>query len=433
MQEILPMSAYVKDYLPYVSLVCKDDVPDFEAMKTRTEAKLEAILSSLIDRASTKELPLENTPPKNPKMTNQMVNFIWKKISRLQDKRKAVWNMFWAKAANSVGVLISFVKQTEKTNAYPMVNTQQLELHLQEMEKVHEAGHALNHHIASLDALLTRMRGVSNRMPNVTMEKMAHLMEKYSAVIDEKDVFSEYCKFDYCLYSVLANNGLLMRIDSEVTQILKKFEKRKVLDCANVSQMVTSFMLLLKPHTIREHTLALSALSRFFFDRLFLRTSGMLDVSPEIYEKFIQTCIELRKNTPKSMAMSKGLFPPELAEKSFDEIIQSSEPLKRGVSYCSQIAFYGNSVDIAASLFSALKMVEEFMGEFGTANLLCFDDLVSFICQFISQDPPPNAIQLSRYIELIEGFPFPQNYDFARSIFVTATAYIEQTGGFTTK
>ena len=434
--DITPMNNYLKDFLPFVTLVCKDDFPDFEAQKARVEAKMESFILQLIERASSQELPLENSHPKNRKMTNQTVNFIWRKIGKYQEKRKLMTNAFWAKSANNIGVLFSFIKQTETPSAYSMANLPQLEHYIDERAKEFAQGDVrrLTSRIKALDAALTRMRDVSNRMPNVTMEKMEHLMEKHSATIDEKDVFSEYCKFDYCLYSVLANNGLLMRIDSEVSQILSNYEKKKKhLDCATVSQMVTSFMLLLKPKTIRQHTLALSALSRFFFDRLFIRTSHMLDVSPEFYQKLTETCASLRKNTPEKMAMTKGLFPAELRSQSFDEIIKSSSILTEAVGYCSQIGFYGNSVDIAASLFSALKLVEEFVGSFGHTDLLCFDDLVTFICQLIAQDPPPNAIQLSRYMQLIEGFPFPQNYDFARSIFVTATAYIEQTGGFTTK
>lgn len=229
---------------------------------------------------------------------------------------------------------------------------------------------------------------------------------------------------DISVYNL--ENSHLISFHSDNQNVSFKVIEEKIFDLLNIE----------KPE---EQVILKTSLVRIIFDRLYQHQEFFDLLSSKKNQENVITfqnkCAKMFSKTPQEMQISPNLLKSDLLNKPFKIIIESDKLyLKKAIDYLSFIPFFTNPIDILAHIYFVLKECESFLvsqksdiedTENNRAeNIISFDDIFPIFCSVLGYGCPSNCLGIKRFLEIIQGFIFNSQLNYANSIFLSAISYI---------
>lgn len=191
-----------------------------------------------------------------------------------------------------------------------------------------------------------------------------------------------------------------------------------------------------------EQIILKTSLIRIIFDRLY-QHQEFIDLLSSTHDqensiKFQKKCEIMCLKTPIEMQISSSLLIKDLMKKPFKLIIENDDLyLKKAVNFLNFLPLFTNPIDILAHIYLALKECEMFLNNQNIdsndsvvyakdeeLNNISFDDIFPIFCATLSYCHPSNCLAIQHFLDIIKGFIFNSQLNYANSIFITAVSYI---------
>lgn len=366
----------------------------------------------------------------------------------LNDKIKN--NSYVLKNQDRIERLISFIhpkrKETDKND--PEIPVLQLKVALEEsMKSVNELCDYASY--GSFDDFLYYYVYLSN--PKKIKKRQIQFLneieknfELHSENLDEDDDNQgEECSVD-CMIDELTTISIK---NLKETNFISFHSDNEKISFKVIEEKIFDLLEIQKPE---EQIILKTSLIRIIFDRLYQypEFSDLLSSQndQENSIKFQKKCEVMCSKTPSEMQISSSLLLNDQMNQPFKSIIDNDDLyLKKAVDFLQFLPLYTNPIDILAHIYLALKECETFLNYENSKNLdaqqigsndpnidpkdeeknnISFDDIFPIFCAILSYCHPSNCLGIAHFLDIIKGFIFNSQLNYANSIFVSAVSYI---------
>ena len=248
----------------------------------------------------------------NRKM-NLKGKFVMKKIQKLLKKQKDAKYLIIKKRIDVMTEAINWISICCTKNIIVNFDVDKYKLFIE--KKLSE-----DEKLCSIDRKLTSLKSYMHRYdlsePKRRLANCIVAMRDCEQLSDVKLDFCPICTFDSAFSAFINYNGMGKRFDLFAEQILKK--DKVTIATQDLSQIATTFTVLLKPESKGQQTVVRSAVRRVCYEYVFFHCERILtsDSSTEFMEK----CAKFSKRTPKSLDIDK-FFPDKYKEMEFFVIL----------------------------------------------------------------------------------------------------------------
>ncbi|OHT12002.1 hypothetical protein TRFO_18282 [Tritrichomonas foetus] len=159
-------------------------------------------------------------------------------------------------------------------------------------------------------------------------------------------------------------------------------------------------------------------------------------------DHFFEVCEILRWFSPNAMKINSNLLNDKMMDIPFVNLVNNEPLLKDAAFFISDTQFLTCPLDIIASVYYSLKMIEQFLhkcsfekkvGQFawmfdndkknGT-NFIEFDDIFPLFCLLFAYSPPTNALAIGNAVMSFCDIKLSHSFDYSRLFFKSAVDFI---------